>query len=127
MSAELGGGHCAEKKKKDGEAKHNESWMGIVKLPGGEYHRRLDIKARASVLYKLTPALCRQVSSRVLCSVCVLKGDFGVILPQVYSPTTMPFALLSFTGSDYFNRSMRHYAKRKGLSLSDHGVQKMVR
>lgn len=60
---------------------------------------------------------------RVVFLTSVVRG----FLPQVYSPTTMPFALLSFTGSDYFNRSMRHYAKRKGLSLSDHGVQFAVR
>ena len=36
-------------------------------------------------------------------------------------------ALLYFTGSDYFNRSMRHYAKQKGLTLSQHCLARAVR
>ena len=32
------------------------------------------------------------------------------------------YALLYFTGSDHFNRSMRHYASKLGYSLSDHGL-----
>lgn len=27
-----------------------------------------------------------------------------------------------FTGSDYFNRSMRLFAEQKGFTLSDHGL-----
>jgi DNA polymerase lambda len=34
----------------------------------------------------------------------------------------MGCALLYFTGSDYFNRSMRHFAKQRGYSLSQHGI-----
>lgn len=30
--------------------------------------------------------------------------------------------MLYFTGSDYFNRSMRLYAKKLGYTLSDHGI-----
>jgi DNA polymerase/3'-5' exonuclease PolX len=37
----------------------------------------------------------------------------------VYAPEALPFALLYFTGSDYFNRSMRWWAKKKGISLND--------
>ena len=37
------------------------------------------------------------------------------------------FALLYFTGSDHFNRSMRFYANLKGLSLSDTGLQPVNR
>lgn len=39
----------------------------------------------------------------------------------------MGCALLYFTGSDYFNRSMRHYAKQRGYSLSQHGISPAVR
>jgi DNA polymerase/3'-5' exonuclease PolX len=39
----------------------------------------------------------------------------------------MGCALLYFTGSDYFNRSMRHYAKQRGFSLSQHGIAPAVR
>ena len=37
------------------------------------------------------------------------------------------YALLYFTGSDHFNRSMRHYAKARGYSLSDHGIVAAVK
>lgn len=33
-----------------------------------------------------------------------------------------PFALLYFTGSDHFNRSMRLWAKKNGMSLSEHAL-----
>ena len=49
---------------------------------------------------------------------------------KVYPPEQYAFALLYFTGSDHFNRSMRYYAKklgwegnrRQGYSLSDKGI-----
>jgi hypothetical protein len=48
---------------------------------------------------------------------------------KVYSPSQLPFALLYFTGSDLFNRSMRLYAKkirgpdlRFGYTLNDKGL-----
>jgi DNA polymerase/3'-5' exonuclease PolX len=40
----------------------------------------------------------------------------------VYPVEEFAYALLYFTGSDHFNRSMRHYAKARGYSLSDHGI-----
>lgn len=36
-------------------------------------------------------------------------------------------SLLYFTGSDYFNRSMRHWAKQRGLTLSQNGVARAIR
>jgi DNA polymerase lambda len=33
--------------------------------------------------------------------------------------------LLYFTGSDYFNRSMRLFAEKKGFTLSDHGLARV--
>ena len=41
---------------------------------------------------------------------------------KVYPREQFGFALLYFTGSDHFNRSMRLFARKKGLSLSDHGL-----
>ena len=38
---------------------------------------------------------------------------------KIYNAQEFPFALLYFTGSDYFNRSMRLLAHSKGFSLSD--------
>ena len=39
-----------------------------------------------------------------------------------YPRRMYPFALLYFTGSDHWNRSIRHFAKKKGFSLSDLGL-----
>ncbi|EKX47186.1 hypothetical protein GUITHDRAFT_52423, partial [Guillardia theta CCMP2712] len=44
-----------------------------------------------------------------------------------YPIDQVPFALLHMTGSDHFNRSMRLLAKKKGLSLSDHGIYRVTR
>lgn len=41
---------------------------------------------------------------------------------KVYPKDQYGFALLYFTGSDYFNRSMRLFAEQKGYTLSDHGL-----
>jgi len=43
---------------------------------------------------------------------------------KVYPVAEWPFALLSFTGSGPFNRSMRLYARRAGFSLSDHDIRR---
>jgi DNA polymerase lambda len=42
---------------------------------------------------------------------------------KVYPPEAYPYALLYFTGNDHFNRSMRHWAGRINLSLSDTGIE----
>ncbi|EGG17220.1 phosphatase tensin type domain-containing protein [Cavenderia fasciculata] len=45
---------------------------------------------------------------------------------QTISKEEWPFALLYFTGSDHFNRSMRLWARRNGFSLSEsHLVRRM--
>ena len=46
---------------------------------------------------------------------------------KIYPPEQYAYALLYFTGSDHFNRSMRHYAKTLGYSLSDHGIVHVVK
>ena len=46
---------------------------------------------------------------------------------KVYPADQFPFAVLYFTGSDYFNRSMRLYCHKRGLSLSDHGLTHVIR
>lgn len=46
---------------------------------------------------------------------------------KVYPPQQFPFALLYFTGSDYFNRSMRLYCQKKGWSLSDKELKPVIR
>lgn len=37
------------------------------------------------------------------------------------------YAVLYFTGSDYFNRSMRLFARHKGYTLTDHGIYPAIR
>ena len=46
---------------------------------------------------------------------------------KYYPRAVFPFALLYFTGSDHYNRSLRHYVKGLGWSLSDHGLTRVVR
>ena len=41
---------------------------------------------------------------------------------KVYPKDQYGYAILYFTGSDLFNRSMRLFAENKGLTLSDHGM-----
>lgn len=42
---------------------------------------------------------------------------------KVYPVAEFPFALLAFTGSGPFNRSMRLFARKAGFSLSDHNIR----
>ena len=42
---------------------------------------------------------------------------------KVYSRSQYPFALLYFTGSGHFNRSMRAFVNKKGWQLSDCGLR----
>lgn len=46
---------------------------------------------------------------------------------KVYPREQYGFALLYFTGSDTFNRSMRLFAKKKGFSLADFGLFPAIR
>ena len=46
---------------------------------------------------------------------------------KVYRPEYFAFAVLYFTGSDHFNRSMRFFAKKKGYTLSDTLIAPAIR
>lgn len=46
---------------------------------------------------------------------------------KYYPREQFGYAVLYFTGSDHFNRSMRLYAQKKGYSLSDHGIYPNLR
>ncbi|CUG88930.1 Hypothetical protein, putative [Bodo saltans] len=46
---------------------------------------------------------------------------------KLYPPDQFAFALLYFTGSDYFNRSMRLFCQKRGWSLSDKDLKPVVR
>lgn len=62
--------------------------------------------------------------SEMYMGICKSKEDtfFRRIDIKVYPKDQYAFALLYFTGSDYFNRSMRLLAESKGFKLSDHGL-----
>ena len=67
----------------------------------------------------------RSTSAATYFGVCKLAGSASLhrrIDIKVYPMLEFPFALLSFTGSGPFNRSMRLYARRAGFSLSDHSI-----
>ena len=61
------------------------------------------------------------VNRFVLCALFNRRLDFIVVPWHERAP-----ALLYFTGSAYINRSMRALAKKKGWSLSQHGLRKYV-
>lgn len=50
------------------------------------------------------------------------QGNHRRIDIKYYPLEQFPYALLYLTGSDYFNKSMRLYAKKKGYSLTDCGL-----
>ncbi|RLN92479.1 hypothetical protein BBJ28_00013557 [Nothophytophthora sp. Chile5] len=61
------------------------------------------------------------------------RYDFAMDLPyrrldiKVYPRRFFGFAMLYFTGSDHFNRSMRLFAHKNGWSLSDRALQRVMR
>ncbi|KAJ1622724.1 hypothetical protein T492DRAFT_884759, partial [Pavlovales sp. CCMP2436] len=77
-----------------------QSFMGVCLV--GAIHRRVDIN-----LYPLW-----QVDIKLY-----PLWQVDIKLYPLY-----PFALLYFTGSEYFNRSMCHYAKCKHMTLGDHSI-----
>ena len=63
--------------------------------------------------------------SEMYMGVCKVPGKDSLarrIDIKVYPRDQYGYALLYFTGSDYFNRSMRLLAEKKGFTLSDHGL-----
>lgn len=58
--------------------------------------------------------------------VCMLPGHtiHRRIDIRVYPLNEWPLALLYFTGSGHFNRSMRLWARKNGYHLSDHSINK---
>merc|ERR1711971_1167042 len=77
------------------------------------------LKERLSLSKKATEKGCENYMG-----VCQVPGYERArrIDIKVYPKEQYGFALLYFTGSDYFNRSMRLFAEKKGYTLSDHGL-----
>ncbi|MES1910923.1 MAG: hypothetical protein MHM6MM_003441 [Cercozoa sp. M6MM] len=81
------------------------TYMGMAKLPRQSFEQ----------LRKLHPRM-------------KLEHRFRRFDMKVYEPSVFPFALLYFTGSDHFNRSMRYFAKRQlNMSMSDKGLYHAIR
>ena len=79
----------------------SETYMGVLKHNG--IHRRIDMK--------------------------VFNKYFSEINneKQIYPRDQYGYAVVYFTGSDQFNRSIRMIALKNGLSLSDHGLSRVVK
>ena len=97
ISAELAGGSETKAQLTKQEIGNSAAWsmsfMGIVRLPE----------------HLAPPGLPRPLLHR--------RMDI-----KVYAKRLEPYALLYFTGSERFNRSMRHWAKMNYRSLSDRGL-----
>lgn len=82
-----------------------DTWFGVVALPPCPH--------RATCPCEHDPATGRHFARRL---------DL-----KAYATAPFPFAVLYFTGSGYFNRSMRLYAQKKGFHLSDKELRPVVR
>ena len=66
--------------------------------------------------------------SQTFLGICQLPGKINRRLDiKVYPRSQFAFAILYFTGSAHFNRSMRLFAQKKGYSLSDFGLSPTLR
>lgn len=102
------------------------SYMGVARLP--ENHRLPDAERNSAGAGNSAKA----GNAVVAVAAAAESTDIAVAAPRrlhrrvdikVYRPEEYPFALLYFTGSGYFNRSMRWWAQTKfGLSLNDKGL-----
>jgi DNA polymerase lambda len=68
------------------------------------------------------PSASKDHSSLSYMGVCQLNSPHHRIDIKYYPIEQYPYALLYFTGSDMFNRSMRLYASKLGIQLNDHGA-----
>ena len=78
------------------------------------------LKAVAFLVDDLTPEF-----ETSYMGVCILPEPNALhrhIDIKIYPKEQFSFAQLYFTGSDHFNRSMRHYANRIGWTLGDRGL-----
>lgn len=62
-------------------------------------------------------------NSHTFLGICQIDKIHRRVDIKVYNKKSSPFALLYFTGSAYFNRSMRLYAKKLGLALTDYELK----
>ena len=76
---------------------------------------------RNIIIDTLTMSDKNDINCEIFMGICKLneKGLHRRLDIKVYEKSFYPFAILYFTGSAYFNRSLRLFAKKKGYHLSD--------
>ena len=79
------------------------------------------LSIRKIIVDTLTMSDKNDINCEIFMGICQLneKSLYRRIDIKVYEKSFFPFAILYFTGSAYFNRSMRLFAKKKGYHLSD--------
>jgi DNA polymerase lambda len=88
----------------------------------GILHTLLErLTIRNIIIDTLTMSDKNDVNCEIFMGICKLneKGLNRRLDIKVYEKSFFPFAILYFTGSAYFNRSLRLFAKKKGYHLSD--------
>eukprot|EP00698_Gefionella_okellyi_P001644 TRINITY_DN11547_c0_g1_i1.p1 TRINITY_DN11547_c0_g1~~TRINITY_DN11547_c0_g1_i1.p1 ORF type:complete len:771 (+),score=184.38 TRINITY_DN11547_c0_g1_i1:241-2313(+) len=91
----------------------------------GVFHKLLQ---QLRVIGFLTDDLTHSRDHETYMGVCCVPGSkHRRIDIKMYPFNEYAFALLYFTGSGYFNRSMRLFAEKKGFSLSDKSLTCVIR
>ena len=88
----------------------------------GILHTLLErLTIRNIIIDTLTMSDKNDINCEIFMGICKLNEQslHRRIDIKVYEKSFFPFAILYFTGSAYFNRSMRLFAKKKGYHLSD--------
>ena len=88
----------------------------------GILHTLLErLTIRNIIIDTLTMSDKNDVNCEIFMGICKLNEQslHRRIDIKVYEKSFFPFAILYFTGSAYFNRSMRLFARKKGFHLSD--------
>ena len=88
----------------------------------GILHTLVDkLMEKKIIIDTLTMSDNNDTNYQVFMGICRLneKSLYRRLDIKVYEKSFFPFAILYFTGSAYFNRSLRLFAKKKGYHLSD--------
>lgn len=99
------------------ESECSDTWFGVVQLPD------CSDKEQCPCTHRIVEVDKKDMPNR-FCQGSHLCRRLDI---KVYPRALFPFAILYFTGSDYFNRSMRLYCQKKGMSLSDKDLKPVIR
>mmetsp|Transcript_12286 Transcript_12286/g.40944 ORF Transcript_12286/g.40944 Transcript_12286/m.40944 type:complete len:180 (+) Transcript_12286:467-1006(+) len=88
---------------------------------------REDVMQRSSLQTLLLGPKDFDVGPATFMGVCKPRSLHRRVDIKVYAPEHWAYAILYFTGSGHFNRSMRAYAKALGMSLCDTSLKKVLR